>query len=114
MRKGKNGFRPTRHYYYWLQEGICSYCRQKVDHADFTVEHIVPVSKGGPKWDARNCTGTCIPCNAAKADSWPTPDLWQRMMIRNGWSPRELETFGYSGNLPFAMPTFAPPSATQS
>ena len=41
----------------------CQYCGSK---EDLTIDHIVPRSKGGDRWDASNCTTACRPCNQLK------------------------------------------------
>jgi 5-methylcytosine-specific restriction endonuclease McrA len=33
-----------------------------------TVDHVVPVSKGGEWYDPKNCVVACFPCNSHKAD----------------------------------------------
>ena len=50
-------------------QGICFYCQklmaykpaQKCDN-EFTVEHLIPQSKGG-KWNMTNCRAACRKCN---------------------------------------------------
>jgi len=36
-----------------------------------TIDHVVPVSKGGPKEDPNNCVIACQGCNSRKADKMP-------------------------------------------
>ena len=36
-----------------------------------TVDHVVPVSKGGDKFDKDNCVIACHACNEKKADRMP-------------------------------------------
>jgi len=33
-----------------------------------TIDHIIPLSKGGPKYDVKNCTCSCKKCNRRKND----------------------------------------------
>ena len=33
-----------------------------------TIDHVVPVSKGGPRYDRKNCAIACYPCNQRKGD----------------------------------------------
>jgi hypothetical protein len=33
------------------------------------VDHIIPLSKGGEKYDPLNCRPSCTPCNAGRRDS---------------------------------------------
>jgi 5-methylcytosine-specific restriction endonuclease McrA len=38
------------------------------------VDHIVPLSKGGPKYDDRNCRAACSSCNLRLGARSTTPD----------------------------------------
>jgi 5-methylcytosine-specific restriction endonuclease McrA len=45
--------------------GMCSYCLTKLSEKHSTIDHIIPVSRGGEdSW--MNCTLACKPCNARK------------------------------------------------
>jgi 5-methylcytosine-specific restriction endonuclease McrA len=47
--------------------GVCQYCTQKVTMSNFTIDHVVPKSKGGKAaWD--NYVTCCRKCNTIKAD----------------------------------------------
>lgn len=37
------------------------------------VDHIVPLSKGGPKYDPGNARAACTPCNTRRGDRAPAP-----------------------------------------
>jgi len=51
----------------------CQYCNRSVkDGAVLTLEHIVPLSKGG-NWLAENLLTACEECNQGKDDSLLTP-----------------------------------------
>lgn len=51
----------------------CQYCNRSVkDGAVLTLEHIVPLSKGG-SWLAENLLTACLECNQGKDDSLLTP-----------------------------------------
>ena len=41
----------------------CRYCGS---NENLTIDHIVPRSRGGARWDASNCCAACIHCNRAK------------------------------------------------
>lgn len=53
-----------------LQRGRCAYCRNKLTIRDMHVDHIQPVSKGGPDKSA-NFQLTCSTCNLAKSAKDP-------------------------------------------
>jgi 5-methylcytosine-specific restriction endonuclease McrA len=48
----------------------CQYCGEAVSNKDFTIDHVVPRSRGGPNsWD--NFVVACFPCNIKKRDRTP-------------------------------------------
>lgn len=57
-------------------EPLCRYCARKGIHVPATtVDHIVPVARGGGFWDRNNLCGACLSCNSSKADT--IVELWQ-------------------------------------
>jgi 5-methylcytosine-specific restriction endonuclease McrA len=53
---------------WWKQElakGICHYCGQKFEPAELTMDHILPVVRGG-KSVKSNCIVCCKECNNEK------------------------------------------------
>ena len=53
----------------------CQYCGDYIGKNEATLDHVVPVSKGGKSvWE--NCTTACGPCNSAKSDK------------TKGWKPK--------------------------
>ncbi len=56
------GGRPWRRLRATILAGhpVCAICRTRVAT---TVDHIVPVSLGGPELDPANCRPACGPCN---------------------------------------------------
>jgi hypothetical protein len=58
---------PKRHrvVLYIEQEKLCYYCQKPTDLEDWTIDHKIPLSRGGS--NARhNKVGCCRPCNAEK------------------------------------------------
>ena len=47
--------------------GGCAYCGQKIPATSCTLEHVIPVSRGG-KTDVRNVVSSCWRCNKTKYD----------------------------------------------
>jgi len=45
---------------------FCGYCPPGALTAATEVDHIVPVSKGGPMWDWDNLKSSCKPCHSKK------------------------------------------------
>lgn len=52
----------------WVRDrNQCQYCGKYPKKADRTIDHIIPVSRGGKTtWD--NCVLSCLPCNTKKGD----------------------------------------------
>jgi len=49
------------------QFGMCFYCGGDIRLADFTVDHVIPLSKGGKDtWS--NIVGACEECNVEKGN----------------------------------------------
>lgn len=44
-------------------QGCCYYCRKFIGYRALTLEHLVPVAKGGGT-TAENCVPACMDCNA--------------------------------------------------
>jgi 5-methylcytosine-specific restriction endonuclease McrA len=73
--KPKITVRFSRSNVYLRDNGECQYCGDKIERKHSTLDHVVPVSKGGKStWE--NCTTACAPCNSAKSDK------------TKGWKPK--------------------------
>ena len=56
----------------FLRDGRkCTYCGSC---ENLTLDHIIPRSRGGARWDSDNVTTACRPCNQAKG-SMPLADF---------------------------------------
>ncbi len=61
------GRRIIKEYLYKLQAGICVYCESLMTLKAATIDHVVPVTRGGS--DAiDNLVGCCIRCNKEKGE----------------------------------------------
>ena len=65
---------PYRRKLPWSRRGVlerdrhrCVYCAGRAS----TVDHLVPVSRGGEERSWLNTVSACVPCNQAKADRTP-------------------------------------------
>ena len=47
------------------QRSICYYCKRQVVFSEWSIDHIIPIVKGG-KTTEENCIGTCRTCNNLK------------------------------------------------
>jgi 5-methylcytosine-specific restriction endonuclease McrA len=50
----------------------CQYCLVKFEVKDLTIDHVIPVSKGG-KTEWTNIVAACGPCNSSKSNKLISP-----------------------------------------
>jgi 5-methylcytosine-specific restriction endonuclease McrA len=64
--------------------GPCTYCAAPDAR---TVDHIVPVARGGDRWDLANLVRACVRCNSQKRNR--TPEEWKAWRTARGlpWPP---------------------------
>ncbi len=74
---------PYRRKLPWSRKGVldrdrhrCAYCAGKAS----TIDHIVPVSRGGGGRSWLNTVGACVPCNQAKANRTPA-EAGMRLLV---------------------------------
>lgn len=46
-------------------KGICYHCQQRVHPSELTMDHLIPIARGG-KSDKKNCVPSCKTCNTQK------------------------------------------------
>lgn len=71
--------------------GRCRFCGVVLQRHDFTLDHLLPRSKGGPDWDI-NLVAACSPCNNQKGDRSLDEvglELMGNMAFRDEW--REIQ-----------------------
>lgn len=73
--KPKTAVRFSRTNVYLRDHGQCQYCGERISRNESTLDHVIPVSKGG-KTTWENCTTACAPCNSSKSDA------------TKGWKPK--------------------------
>lgn len=73
---------PYRRRLPWSRRGVldrdghrCAYCAGKAT----TIDHLVPVSRGGEARSWLNTVSACVPCNQAKANRTP-PEAGMRLL----------------------------------
>lgn len=64
-RKKARALRATDWWHGQLAAGVCHYCGRKVGAENLTLDHVVPVSRGG-RSTRGNCVPCCRECNASK------------------------------------------------
>ncbi len=76
IRAERQKARTLRKTRWWQQKtasGICHYCQRKVAIRELTMDHVVPLSRGGHSVKG-NLVPCCKECNTAKKSDLP-PEL---------------------------------------
>jgi 5-methylcytosine-specific restriction enzyme A len=82
IRRERAKARELRQSRWWQQKtasGICYYCHRQGQPAELTMDHIVPLSRGGTSSKA-NLVPTCKECNTRKKILLPLE--WEEYMER--------------------------------
>jgi 5-methylcytosine-specific restriction endonuclease McrA len=58
----------------------CVYCATRLDHATATLDHVIPLARGGAH-DPGNLVAACAPCNRLKGDLQP-----YEFFARHAWA----------------------------
>lgn len=73
IKKEKQKARDLRKSQWWHRkcaEGKCYYCGRETPHRELTMDHIVPIIRGG-KSAKNNLVPSCKDCNSKKKHSLP-------------------------------------------
>jgi 5-methylcytosine-specific restriction protein A len=84
-RQKARGLRETAWWRRRIQSGICAYCGKNFPARDLTMDHIVPVARGGRSVKG-NVVASCKPCNTAKKLLTPAERL---LLARGSLGPEE-------------------------
>ena len=74
--------REIRRSMWWknqLGKGVCYYCKRRFHPSELTMDHIVPLARGG-KSIRSNVVPCCKECNSAKQSKLPSE--WQEYLDR--------------------------------
>jgi 5-methylcytosine-specific restriction endonuclease McrA len=80
IRKEKGRARELRKSRWWqnkLAAGRCYYCGQTIESSRLTMDHVVPLAKGG-RSEKNNLVACCKECNTKKKTM--LPQEWQDYM----------------------------------
>ncbi len=80
IRREKEKARRLRQSGWWMskiQKGICYYCHQDVGRSNLTMDHVVPLSRGG-KSRKGNLVPACKACNNKK--KYLLPIEWEEFL----------------------------------
>jgi 5-methylcytosine-specific restriction protein A len=82
IKREKDKARALRKSPWWSNkirnEGKCNYCGTALEPEHATLDHIVPLSRGGESVKG-NIVVACKPCNTSKADLTPVELLFQKL-----------------------------------
>lgn len=90
IRREKEKARRLRESAWWMrktQKGFCYYCHREVGRKHLTMDHLVPISRGG-KSTKGNIVPACKECNNKK--KYLLPIEWEEYMKRLGKGPSDL------------------------
>ena len=82
IRREKEKARQMRQTAWWtrkIREGVCHYCQRQVGSAHLTMDHVIPLSRGG-KSRKGNLVPACKECNNKK--TYLIPVEWQEYLRR--------------------------------
>jgi 5-methylcytosine-specific restriction protein A len=80
IRREKEKARRLRHSGWWMrkvQKGVCHYCHHKVGREHLTMDHVLPLSRGG-KSKKGNIVPACKECNNKK--KYLLPVEWEEYL----------------------------------
>ncbi|MEE4136291.1 MAG: HNH endonuclease [Desulforhopalus sp.] len=83
IRAERNRARDLRKSRWWQQKtasGICHYCGRKVAHSELTMDHLVPLARGG-RSTRQNLVPCCKSCNNLKKSMLPLE--WEEFSVRS-------------------------------
>lgn len=79
-------WRMKRRMVLWRDRGRCKYCTDELSEESFTVDHVMPRSRGGSN-RMSNLVACCKYCNKIKGDKLITPMMkdymWHRAFQRH-------------------------------
>ena len=71
-------FKKTQSWQIAVNRGLCHYCEKKFPPGDLTLDHVVPLARGG-KSVAGNMVPACRECNRSKKLDTPVEQLFKRL-----------------------------------
>ena len=80
VRREKEKARRLRRTHWWnrkTRDGICYYCKRQVRRDQLTMDHVVPLSRGG-KSKKGNIVPACKECNSKK--KYMLPLEWEEYL----------------------------------
>lgn len=79
--KEKQKAKELRRTKWWqdqIHNGICHYCRQEFKPEELTLDHLLPLARGG-KSSKGNCVPACFNCNQKKSFKTPAEMIMEKL-----------------------------------
>jgi 5-methylcytosine-specific restriction endonuclease McrA len=92
IRREKEKARSLRRSAWWmrkLSEGVCYYCREKVGSRNLTMDHVIPLSRGGKSLKG-NIVACCKECNNRK--KYLIPVEWDEYLKKLAGADQERDS----------------------
>lgn len=100
QKKEKAKARELRQSSWWKQtlgRGICYHCEQRFPPKDLTMDHLIPISRGG-KSDKKNCVPSCKECNTKKGYKTRAEMVMEEMAQVDHRNGQEISSDGECNN----------------
>lgn len=84
IRREREKARELRRSNWWqnrIAAGLCHYCGAKVGARELTLDHVLPLGRGG-RSTRGNCVPACKECNSKKQSLLPME--WEEFLQRQG------------------------------
>ena len=81
IRKERDKARGIKKHFWWkniIRKGICHYCGQKFSPDQLSMDHIVPLARGG-KSTKGNVVAACVECNRKKKLETPAESILRKL-----------------------------------
>ena len=81
VRREREKARALRQTAWWraqVARGVCHYCGKAVGAANLTMDHVIPVARGGRSVRS-NCVPCCKECNNRKKAKTPAEEILDRL-----------------------------------
>ena len=91
VRREREKARELRKTDWWraqIAPGVCHYCGRKVGSANLTLDHVIPVARGG-RSTRGNCVPCCKACNNSKKAYTPAEQLIDKLFPNGVEQPQE-------------------------
>ena len=86
VRKERAKARELRNTDWWraqIARGVCHYCHRQVGADALTLDHVVPLARGG-RSTRGNCVPCCKDCNSTKKAYTPAEQILERLFNQKG------------------------------